>query len=248
MQMTSLVQHVSRRFAYNLYLLTGQLGTVGIHPNGYWKGDLGYVHDQPFGDHLLRFLLTEGCRSVVDVGCGLADYLKLLRREGLQCLGFDGNTKIIHLTEGLCLGADVGYPLPLIEASKKKGFQFPADWALCLGVGQHLPRSREAQFLENLSLVQSRGLIISWDLPYTLTPGAHNFKTSDEVRYLFNDVLGYRYDEEATMLMRDAATVQTLKDSVFCYRNDDDKQSVRREFEAERSQRIQQHFEETKML
>lgn len=56
-----------------------------------------------------------------------------------------------------------------------------ADWALSLNVGQHVSRSLEAAFIENIAIHAARGIVISWG---TEESGV-NLRSADEVIALF---------------------------------------------------------------
>eukprot|EP00922_Rhytidocystis_sp_ex-Travisia-forbesii_P065248 GHVS01096962.1.p1 GENE.GHVS01096962.1~~GHVS01096962.1.p1 ORF type:complete len:244 (+),score=17.78 GHVS01096962.1:2-733(+) len=230
----------------HFYRFTGLLFGWGVDSNGIWKGDVGYVYDRQFSEHLVRFFKSEECRSVVDVGCGLADYLKTLKCEGVDCLGFDANTGTAHRTTNISVIADVTLPLP----SPPWDFRFPADWALCISVGEQIPRAREAQFLENLDMVQSRGLIVSWDSHWSRTPGGHNFKSEKELLHLFEHIMCYKLDQEATEELREAASLRTLSEGLYCFRKNTTPCDgvARKELEARKAKRIDEHFALTKML
>lgn len=230
-----------------MYRISGKVVGYGTHPNGAWKGDLGYVFDRPFCNELTRFLMDENCSSVVDLGCGLADYVKMIKFEtNMKCLGVDFNTKTAHLTGGLSVMGDLSIPLPLETFGG-----FPFEWCVCLGVGQHIPQSHETSFLENIDRSHSAGLVLSWDPPFSSTPGAHNVKDRGEVLHLFEYILRYGVDWEATQRLREAAEIQPLRENLYCFRKkgkEDNQEEWLKKQESIKEERLNEHFERTKML
>eukprot|EP00922_Rhytidocystis_sp_ex-Travisia-forbesii_P065251 GHVS01096966.1.p1 GENE.GHVS01096966.1~~GHVS01096966.1.p1 ORF type:complete len:165 (+),score=14.64 GHVS01096966.1:1418-1912(+) len=164
----------------------------------------------------------------------------------MDCLGFDANTGTAHKTANISVIADVALPLP----DPPCHFRVPADWALCISVGQQIPRAREAQFLENLDMLQNRGLILSWDPSYSRTAGAHNFKTEEELLHMFEYILSYELDQAATQELRDAASFRILRDGLYCFRKTTTNEGpvAAQALAASKALRIQEHFALTKML
>src|SRR3546814_12339945 len=71
----------------------------------------------------LEFFKKENAASIVDLGCGKADYVRVLRAHRFDCEGYDGNPDTVFLSSGLAKVADLSEPLNL-----EKRF----DWVLAL--------------------------------------------------------------------------------------------------------------------
>ena len=85
-------------------------------------------------------------RSVVDVGCGVAAWLEVLREAGVaDVLGVDGphiNTQLLRIPAGLFAVHDLSGPLQL-----PRGF----DLAMSLEVAEHLPAAEAGRFVRDLT-------------------------------------------------------------------------------------------------
>ena len=89
---------------------------------------------------------------MVDLGCGMGNYVRHFRKSGLSASGFDGNPATPQLSKGACSVLDLSVVADVPE---------PFDWVMSLEVGEHLPKAYEEAFMENLSFTASRDKTIA---------------------------------------------------------------------------------------
>ena len=152
-----------------------------------------------------NFLLRQGAKSVMDLGCGCGQYLKVLDAVGFHSRGVDLNPYAPELSGGLCAYGDITAPL---------GHEERSDWALSLEVAEHVPSIFERAFLENINQHAQHGVIISWASRTQIDRGHVNLRDSDEVQAIFAE-MGFAYDEPASAMLR-AAAAQTSSFGACC--------------------------------
>jgi SAM-dependent methyltransferase len=113
--------------------------------------------------------------SVLDLGCGYGQYVHYLTPMCSSVEGYDGNPLTPTLSRGLCKVADLTEP----QIFK------PAQWVLCLEVGEHVPRGLEEPFLDNIAFHALYGVVISWAVRGQGGRGHINTHTPEEVENLF---------------------------------------------------------------
>ena len=72
--------------------MTGLCG-YGLQWNGALVGNINMGFDFTLSSRITERLLQEGCRSVIDFGCGTADMIKELNYRGVHVLGLDGTVR-----------------------------------------------------------------------------------------------------------------------------------------------------------
>ncbi len=182
-----------------------------IHDHGYWCGkDVLEQHafDPYLGRELVHFFLEEKAKSVADFGCGLADYVKMLRVYHIDCQGFDGNPDTPSLTDGVAEVLDLSQPFRL-----NKSF----DWVLSLEVGEHIPPLYESTFIENLERHAKVGILLSWGIEGQGGFGHVNLRNNDYIKKLFRDK-GYRDDLLVEQRLREHASLSWFKKTLMVFR------------------------------
>ncbi|MFD0895800.1 alpha-1,2-fucosyltransferase [Luteolibacter ambystomatis] len=180
-----------------------------ISRTGEWNGqcpDHG-CYDFRLGNAIAELLARQGCRSVVDCGCGSGRYTSLLRVRGFEAMGFDGNLETDVLSKGTCRSKNLSRPveLPLSDA------------AISLEVGEHIPAEYEDAFLDNLVGATRSLLVLSWAVPgqggrghVNLRPNLHleeQLKRRGMVRWHF-----------AEHLLREQCSIGWFRNSLMVYR------------------------------
>ena len=184
-----------------------------IHPNGYWDGPRAahqHQHDATLCDAVLAFFLREGARSVVDLGCGLGQYVRAFSAGGLAAAGFDGNPATPRLSKGACGVLDLSVVADVGAAA-------PYDWVLSLEVGEHLPKQHEAAFLENCHRHNGCGMVLSWATRGQGGTGHVNEQDNDYVKAAVC-AMGYANDLEAERELRGAARFSYFQRTVMVFR------------------------------
>ena len=146
-----------------------------------------------------NLLLQAGARSVIDLGCGCGQYLKVFDSLGFLSSGVDLNPYAHELSGGLCTLGDITAPLL---------HQEPSDWVLSLEVAEHVPAIFESAFLENVNRYATRGVIVSWAARSQADRGHVNMRDADEVKEVFAK-MGFAYDDAASSMLRGSAAKTT---------------------------------------
>ena len=183
---------------------------MSIHQNGYWEGleaDTQHVHDPNFANCLVTFFKNEGTTSIVDFGCGMGNYVRTFRDNGLNASGFDGNPNTPELTNNTCSVLDLSVPV-----------QFePFDWVMSLEVGEHLSQKFEDIFIQNLHNNNKRGIILSWAIK---GQGGHGHFNEQDNDYIKSKIcgLGYVNDIESENNMRNMSSLPWFKNTIMVFR------------------------------
>lgn len=130
-----------------------------ITERGYWECQNGelYKFDNAIAQGINEVFTANGCKSVVDLGCGNGAYTRYLKDHGdyeqLAC--YDGNPYTAEISNGLCGTFD------LTQSWEGKRY----DGVLCLEVAEHIPEEYEIYLLSNLKKITGKMLILSWAIP-----------------------------------------------------------------------------------
>lgn len=194
-----------------LILLLNNPIQANIHEHGYWIGTnivCEHKFDRQLGNAICDFLKFEKTQSIVDFGCGLGDYTKLMLKNNFDCEGYDGNPNSPELTEGLVQVLDLSQPFDLEKCY---------DWVVCLEVGEHLPKQYEQTLIDNLHRHNTQGIILSWAIKGQ--DGYGHFNTQDNwyIKAIFKD-LGYENDLEVENYLRKLAFLPWFKNTVMVFR------------------------------
>jgi|SRR3989344_4343046 len=139
--------------------------SVTVHPNGAWEGkfaDWAHFYDARLAHSLVNFCQDKGIKTVMDCGCGTGDYVKELRRSGMQHVyGCDGNPDTSQLGGENCIVADLSVP-NFLSKTRHAGNKFGC--VMSLEVAEHLPPQHEDVFLDNVTGIVAKDgwLILSW--------------------------------------------------------------------------------------
>lgn len=114
--------------------------------------DAGMI-DLGIAEAMYNFFIQNRAKEIIDLGCGLGQYVRFLNEKNIKCTGFDGNPLTKTLTNGDCETLDLTF-----ECS----FNNKSDWTICLEVAEHIPKKYESVFLKNLVNSTNKGIILSW--------------------------------------------------------------------------------------
>ena len=97
--------------------------------------------------------LRENIRRAADLGCGAGDWVRALRRRGIDVDGFDGNPETAELTGGACSVANLASEV-----------EFAADYdaVYSFEVAEHIPPAQESVFVANVIRTRPKLVLISW--------------------------------------------------------------------------------------
>jgi len=183
-----------------------------ISNRGYWIGteaESQHRYDPRLSAALCAFFKRECADGkLVDLGCGMGNYVKHFREEGLIADGFDGNPHTPTLTGGVCGVRDLSEPFRFDE---------PYEWVMSLEVGEHLPPQFETTFIENLHNNNRRGILLSWAVVGQRGHGHVNERNNDYIRGRMES-LGYVSDMKAEEELRAAASLWWFKKTIMVFR------------------------------
>jgi hypothetical protein len=88
-----------------------------INERGYWENltGKGHLFDDKLANAILDLLKEKQISSLVDFGCGLADYVKVFKENNIYCKAYDGNPNTETLTGGLGSVLDLSQEIDLNE-------------------------------------------------------------------------------------------------------------------------------------
>lgn len=182
-----------------------------ISDKGYWIGpeaESQHAFDPQLAQAVVTFLKNEHILTkVVDLGCGMGNYVKYFRSNDIYADGYDGNPHTPSLTNGVCGVLDLS-----------ESFQLPKyDWVMSLEVGEHLPAKYESVFIDNLHRNNIKGIVLSWAIEGQGGHGHVNERNNDYIRGRF-EALGYTSDPIAEFYLRTHATLDWFKNTIMVFR------------------------------
>jgi hypothetical protein len=131
--------------------------------------------------------------SVLDIGAGPGQYVRLLRLLGYDAGGLDGSAGIEEMSGGVVRWADLTADCGLFFNS--------CDWGLFVEVGEHVPPEHEQALIDNVAAIPRTGLLVQWALPGQSGCGHFNCRPADYVREQF-EIRGWKEDEDASRIAR----------------------------------------------
>lgn len=185
-----------------------------INNRGYWENmstrDIQREHafDPFLANALKEFFALENIKTIVDFGCGLGKYTKLLNNDVTKCDGFDGNPNTRKLTYNMCNVLDLSEPVVMEK---------PYDWVLSLEVGEHLPPQYEGIFIDNICNNTKYGIVLSWAVKGQGGKGHFNEQNND---YVIDKVesKGFKYDGLVSKSIREQSSLSWFKNTVMVFR------------------------------
>jgi len=184
---------------------------MSINAHGYWEGleaTTQHIYDTELSECLAKYFINIDAKNIVDLGCGLGDYVKHFRANGLIADGFDGNPNTPELTGNVCGIRDLSEPIIFDE---------PYDWVMSLEVGEHLPPQYEDTFINNLHNNNKSGIILSWAIKGQGGYGHFNTRNNDYIKSKFA-ALGYVNDIDTENMMRANSTLSWFKNTIMVFK------------------------------
>ena len=166
---------------------------------GVWIGEDAeewHEFDAALSQSLGEFFVGQNAQTVIDFGCGMGEYVKVIQDMGIECDGIDGNPDTPAMTGGLGKVVDFSKPVDLGRTY---------DWVLSLEVAEHLPPQFETIYIENLIRHSRVGIVLSW--ANQNGPGHFNMRSVDYVKKRMKE---YGY-------VPDIAAEKHLRKNCDCY-------------------------------
>ena len=185
--------------------------SININEHGFWDGEFAVDHhayDESLSNAIVNFLKNENVKNIVDLGCGLAKYVKNFIENGIDATGYDGNPKTPELTNNLAHVKDLAVPFT---------FETPYEWIMSIEVGEHLPPQYEDVYIQNLHNNNTKGIIMSWALEGQGGLGHFNEHSNEYIKQKIMD-LGYINDFDAEHFLRESSTLWWFKDTIMVFR------------------------------
>jgi len=181
-----------------------------ISDSGYYDSEdveKHHVFDKKLAEGLVNFSIKKNIKNLVDLGCGMGDYVRYLRNKNIDINGFDGNPYTKKITNDLC---------SVLDLSKPHIFEEKYDYVLSLEVGEHLPKKFEDIFIQNLHNNNKRGIILTWAVEGQGGHGHFNERNND---YIKNKIckLGYTNNVEEENILRSNTTYPWFKNTVMIF-------------------------------
>ena len=151
-----------------------------------------HVFDEGLSLKLVDFFKKVEAQTIIDLGAGLGDYVKVLLKNGLDARGYDGNPASQTLSDGYVSVMDLTLPINLGKA----------DWVLTLEVAEHLPPQYEEIFLNTVHKLNKKGVVLSWAVEGQGGFGHFNERNNDYAKKKMAD-LGYENDLAAEKFLRE---------------------------------------------
>ena len=208
---TITINSLNQREPFDCAIVTGYIDESGL-----WKGytpksdtlaDAVCPHkiDGGLMDALPQ--IFEENSTVVDFGCGNADYVKNLIKSGFECEAYDGNPNTPEMTDGIG---------KVLNLSKDFDLGKTFDYVVSLEVAEHIPKKFQDVYVNNLIKHTDSYLIMSWALKGQGGDGHVNEQNEDYVLDLFNE-LGMTYHQDISKMLRDVAQLGWFKKTIYVF-------------------------------
>ena len=187
-----------------------------INDRGVWEGYLGNSSSEAgsatphkIDTGLIETLpkIFEGDSSVVDFGCGNADYIRKLIDCDFICEAYDGNSNTPEMTDGIG---------KVLDLSKEFNLNKKFDYVISLEVAEHIPKEYEEIYVDNLIRHTEYHLIISWAIKGQGGGGHVNEQDEDYVLNLYKKK-GMVYQKEISETLRSVATLNWFKKTIYVF-------------------------------
>jgi cyclopropane fatty-acyl-phospholipid synthase-like methyltransferase len=180
-----------------------------INKNGFWesKNDIGHYYDVVLADSLLKFLQNNNIRTLLDLGCGKAEYCSYFIKNNIKCDAYDGNPYTHEISN--CIGKVIDLSINF-DLSKKY------DCVLSLEVGEHIPQIYENIFIDNLCKHTNKWLILSWAIVGQIGNGHVNCQNNNYIikkieKYNFN------YSTHYSIFLRENSSLTWFKNTIMVF-------------------------------
>jgi O-antigen chain-terminating methyltransferase len=122
-----------------------------------FRGTVEYVKENQ------KFYLPffEGCRNVLDIGCGRGEFLALAREAGIPARGIDLDEECVRLCRSQGLEAEAADLFPSLDALPHGAL----DGIFCGQVIEHLPPARLPEFVRLSGEKLRRGGVVAIETP-----------------------------------------------------------------------------------
>lgn len=195
------------------YILTEE--QVEVNDRGYWLNNTlaGHCFDPGLGKAILSVLSYTEARDIADFGCGPGWYVALLRKEGYEAQGYDGNPNVEHLSS---LFFPNGFYCQQADLSEELTTDTPFDMIICLEVGEHIPVAYEETFFKNLAKNAGSYILLSWAIGNQEGDGHVNCRPN---RYVIDQLakLGFSLNIPVSNYLRSEASLPWFHKTIMFF-------------------------------
>jgi cyclopropane fatty-acyl-phospholipid synthase-like methyltransferase len=180
-----------------------------INENGFWENptSVGHAHDQKLAGAIVKLFDKYQFNSVLDLGCGMGDYSRLLQGYQFEVHAYDGNPNTPQLTSGLGQVADLSKVFDCGEH---------IDAVLSLEVGEHIPAEFEQTFLDNVVVNKPEMIVLSWAIPGQAGDGHVNCQPNKYIEEQMK-VRGYQLNKALTYMLRHHSSLWWFRNTIMVF-------------------------------
>jgi len=180
-----------------------------INENGFWENQTGEGHafDNRLANAIVRLFQKHRFNTVLDLGCGMGDYSKLLLGYQFNVHAYDGNPNTPELTKGIGQVSDLSKPFDCGEQ---------VDVVMSLEVGEHIPAEFEQTFLDNLVVNKPKMVILSWAIPGQVGDGHVNCQPNSYIEAQMK-LRGYAINNAISMQLRSRSSLWWFKNTIMVF-------------------------------
>jgi hypothetical protein len=180
-----------------------------IHERGYWDSgkNNSHIYDHTLCSAIHSFVLGNSIHSILDLGCGTAEYAAYFISNGIDCDAYDGNPNTPQLSKGLGKVLDLSIFFDLNKLY---------DCVISLEVGEHIPEKYESIFIDNVCKHALKNIILSWAIPGQIGDGHVNCRTNE---YIIDKVQqrGFVYDANSSNYLRLNSTAPWFRNTCMVF-------------------------------
>ncbi len=183
--------------------------TLEVSDTGYWidENPPHIFFDKKLCQSIYKFIKNNNIKTLVEFGCGKADYVKYFIKKGIYCQAYDGNPHTETITNKIGKVLDLAYPFDLNQKF---------DCVLSIETGEHIPIEYEQIFIDNICKHTNNFVIISWAIPGQEGAGHYNERPN---RYIINEFekRNFMINGRDSLLLRENLDVDFLKNSLMVF-------------------------------
>ncbi len=121
---------------------------------------------------------------------------------------FDGAAFTETTTEGRCKFLDLSVPIYHLNSY---------DWVISMEVAEHIPKTFESVFLDNVCRHAEEGVILSWAVP---GQGGHSHVNNQPIEYVIKQMKnrGFEIDQALSKEIKTKASLSWLKSNLNVFK------------------------------
>ena len=152
-------------------------------------------------------------KTIADLGCGPGWYVAMLRRNGYDVQGYDGNPAVEEMSS---LFFEDGFYCQNVDLTEELEAEEPFDMVMSLEVGEHIPEQWESVYIDNLTRNARSHILLSWAVEGQPGDGHVNCHSNE---YIINQMKdrGFTYNCPASRYLRKSASLWWFKNTIMLF-------------------------------